>query len=417
MRDYIIHIDGDAYFASCEVARRPDLRGLPVVVGEEKGIACAMTYEAKKLGVYRGMPVFKIRQEFPQVVVISSHFELYHEYNNKLVQILKQYLPKVERYSVDECFAITPKMDEKDIVPFVEMLKSKVQTSLGITFSFGVATTKTLAKIASKKDKPDGLVVLLDPNFIEKTLTETPVASVWGIGRQTSAKLVGMNVLTVKQFIDVSKYKILSLFSEPVFHTQEELKGNKIFEVNTTYDPQKSVQATRSMEKSTSSEAVLWSELSRNVEMACEDIRGMNLLAGSVGFFYKKAVTRYRVSHAFKLSFHTDDPVMILKEIKIFISKVYQKNEHYKGTGVSLYDLRSKDMVTDDLFGITKAMDVSSNLRLKAIDGLNRKFGKWTIMHASSLNSVLRRNKEGEERDKKDNFIYGLPLPYMGEVN
>ncbi len=417
MKNYIIHIDGDAYFASCEVARRPDLFGQPVVVGEEKGIACAMTYEAKALGVYRGMPVFKIRQEFPQVTVISSHFELYHEYNNKLVEILKQYLPQVERYSVDECFAITPKLDARDIIPFVEMLKSKVQTSLGITFSFGVSTTKTLAKIASKKDKPDGLVVLLDPDLIEKTLTETPVASVWGVGRQTSAKLIGINVLTAKQFIDISKDKILSLFSEPVFHTQSELKGNKIFEVNTIYEPQKSVQATRSMEKSTSSESVLWSELSRNVEMACEDIRRMNLLTGSVGFFYKKAVTKYRVSHAFKLSLHTDDPTIILKEIKFFLSKVYQKNERYKGTGVSLYDLRSKDMVTNDLFGESRCMDISSNLRLKTVDGLNRKFGKWTVMQASSLNSVLRRNKEGEERNKKDNFIYGLPLPYMGEAN
>jgi nucleotidyltransferase/DNA polymerase involved in DNA repair len=297
------------------------------------------------------------------------------------------------------------------------MLKDKVQTSLGITFSFGVATTKTLAKIASKKDKPDGLVVLLDPLLIEKTLMETPVASVWGVGRQTSAKLIGINVLTAKQFIDTPKDKILSLFSEPVFHTHEELLGNKIFEVNDKYEPQKSVQATRSMERSTTSSEVLWSELSRNVEMVCEDIRSMNLLAGSVGFFYKKSITKYRVSHAFKLSFHTDDPVIILKEIKNFISKVYQKNESYKGTGVSLYDLRSKDMVTNDLFGQSVAMDVSSNSKLKAIDSLNKKYGKWTVMHASSLNSILRRNKEEEERNKKDNFIYGLPLPYMGEAN
>src|SRR3989338_9935236 len=100
---YILHIDGDAFFASCEISRRPDLKGKPVVVGEERGIACALTYEAKALGVYREMPIFKIRQEYPQVAVLSSHFELYEKYRENLVQILRENLPLVESYSIDEC--------------------------------------------------------------------------------------------------------------------------------------------------------------------------------------------------------------------------------------------------------------------------------------------------------------------------
>ena len=85
----ILHIDGDAFFASCEIARRPDLLGKPVVVGEDRGIACAMSPQAKKLGVYRGMPVFKIKKEFPDVVVLSSHFELYEKNHENLAEILK----------------------------------------------------------------------------------------------------------------------------------------------------------------------------------------------------------------------------------------------------------------------------------------------------------------------------------------
>ncbi|HEY4512550.1 MAG TPA: DNA polymerase IV, partial [Candidatus Paceibacterota bacterium] len=68
--NYILHLDGDAFFASCEIARRPDLKNKPVVIGEERGIACAFSYEAKKLGIHRGMPIFKIRKEFPQVKIL-----------------------------------------------------------------------------------------------------------------------------------------------------------------------------------------------------------------------------------------------------------------------------------------------------------------------------------------------------------
>lgn len=102
----ILHVDGDNFFVACEVARFPHLKGKPVIVGEERGIASAMSYEAKKLGVHRGMPVFEIRKQFPQVIILPSHFELYEQYALKLYQVLCKYSDTVERYSIDECFAL-----------------------------------------------------------------------------------------------------------------------------------------------------------------------------------------------------------------------------------------------------------------------------------------------------------------------
>ena len=104
----VLHVDGDGFFASCEISRRPDLKGKPVVVGEERGIASAMSYEAKRLGVTRGMPIFKVRQEFPQVTILSSHFELYEQFASALYSILTKHFANVEWYSIDECFAEVP---------------------------------------------------------------------------------------------------------------------------------------------------------------------------------------------------------------------------------------------------------------------------------------------------------------------
>src|SRR6185369_6203305 len=101
----ILHIDGDYFFASCEISLNPSLRGKPVVTGQERGIATSMSPEAKALGVHRGMPVFKIRKEFPQVIITTSNYKNYGIFAQRMYDIVRRYSPLVEEYSIDECFA------------------------------------------------------------------------------------------------------------------------------------------------------------------------------------------------------------------------------------------------------------------------------------------------------------------------
>ena len=416
LEEYILHIDGDAFFASCEISRRPDLLGKAVVVGEDRGIACALTYEAKKLGIYRGMPVFQIRKQFPQVTVLSSHFELYEKYNANLVKILKEYLPVVESYSVDECFTILPKMEKEVLIDFVKKLKTKVQTSLGITFSFGVAPTKTLAKIASKKEKPNGCVFLLDENEITKALKETQIGAVWGIGNQTSASLLSKNTKTAYEFINTPRHTIKDLFSEPVLEKWEELRGIKILEVSSEHEDQKSIQATRALIKATSLEQEIFSELSRNIEVGCENLRRAYLFTNSVSAFLKHADgLRQRESVSTILPFYTQDPKVILKFLRPLISSIMDKSIRYKATGIALLNLKRQNFINDDLFG-TQNTHLSKNMHLEAIDALNRKFGDFSVMHATSFGAVSKRREDFLKREKKDSYEYNLPLPYMGEA-
>ncbi len=416
MQKYILHIDGDAFFASCEVARRPDLKGKPVVVGEEKGIACALTYEAKALGVYRGMPIFKIRKEFPQVAVISSHFDLYEEYQRNLLSILRAYLPLVEPYSIDECFATVPDMPRTDLESFIRNLKLKVQDSLGVTYSFGIAHTKTLAKVASKLDKPDGCVFLTSEREVMSALEGTPAGAIWGIGRKLSAALLGQNIKTAAEFVAMPLSKLEDTFSLPVAETYHELRGTQIYKVHESREDQKTIQATRSLERATTDLSLLYSELSRNVETACMHLRAAGLLTNAVHAFLRHADHgRFRESDGTMLPIYTDDPKVILRELKPVIGRIYEKGLRYKSTGLTLLNLKREQDIPHDLFG---AQDIHDEDRkyLKVIDNLNHKFGSWSVMHASSLKSVLKRRKESEARDSRDNYEYGLPFPYMGEV-
>jgi len=108
----ILHVDGDAFFASCEVARNPALKGKPVVTGQERGIASALTYEAKALGVVRGMSIREIRKRYPSVVVLPSDYATYSLYSRRMYSIVRRYSPCVDEYSIDECFADLTCQDE-----------------------------------------------------------------------------------------------------------------------------------------------------------------------------------------------------------------------------------------------------------------------------------------------------------------
>src|SRR3989344_8621965 len=144
-----LHADGDSFFVACELTVRPELRGKPVIVGGDRGIAVAMSREAKKLGVTRGMPVFQIKKLFPQVVILSHHFDLYEDIAKRMQQILSSYFNKIEVYSIDECFAL---VDPSEVKYFggeknlLAELKREIEGTLNVTYSLGLARTKALAK-------------------------------------------------------------------------------------------------------------------------------------------------------------------------------------------------------------------------------------------------------------------------------
>jgi DNA polymerase-4/DNA polymerase V len=101
----IVHIDGDSFFASCEIAKNPQLRGKPVITGKERGIVSSMSYEAKRLGVTRAMKLSDIKKICPDAIILPSDYETYSLYSKRMYEIVRRYTPDIEEYSIDECFA------------------------------------------------------------------------------------------------------------------------------------------------------------------------------------------------------------------------------------------------------------------------------------------------------------------------
>lgn len=414
----ILHVDGDGFFAACEVARRPDLRGKPVVVGEDRGIACAMTYEAKRLGITRAKPIFEIKREFPQVVILPSHFELYEQYSEKLYRILRSHLESVEWYSIDECFALVPESFAKRHGSWehaIRYIKEDVQEKLGITFSFGLAETKVLAKVASGYQKPDGCMVLFNDKK-DRFLMNTEIGDIWGIGWRLSKKLRMMGVKTAYQFVETPRVSLERQFAEPLIETWQELHGYRVYDVRTKDSIQKSLQATRSFVPASSNKEFVLSELSRNVEIICRRLRDQKLATRKISVFLKsKALfNRFRTASV-ELDCYTQSPSDILRALRQSYYEIFDPKESYRATGITVYELIPEYRIKQDLFGFQESA-TSRGLHFQIYDAIQDKYGNGTISLASSMKSILKRKREQEDRNSRDSYIWRLPLPYMGEV-
>src|SRR5262249_44458036 len=145
----ILHIDGDAFFASCEQASNPKLKGRPVVTGKERGIAASMSYEAKARGVVRGMSIRDILKICPEVIYLPSDYEAYSLLSTRFFAIVRRYTPDVEEYSIDECFASLTGLRRQYRTSYERIaahIKRDLDRELGFTFSVGLAPNKVIAK-------------------------------------------------------------------------------------------------------------------------------------------------------------------------------------------------------------------------------------------------------------------------------
>ena len=197
----ILHVDMDAFFASVELARRPQLRGRPVIVGgEERAVVLAATYEARAFGVHSAMPMATARRMCPQAIVVPPDMQAYRTVSAAVMDALADVTTLVEQVSVDEAFLDVSGARRRLGPPttIAALIRRRVQAEHGITCSVGIAGSKFVAKLASGHAKPDG--VLLVPRAATVDFLHTlPVGALWGVGERTEAALARWGIRTVAQ--------------------------------------------------------------------------------------------------------------------------------------------------------------------------------------------------------------------------
>ncbi|HET8718205.1 MAG TPA: DNA polymerase IV [Nocardioidaceae bacterium] len=195
----ILHVDMDAFYASVATRDRPDLRGVPVIVGGgHRGVVLSASYEAREYGVRSAMPMTRARRVCPGAVVLPPDFEAFGSVSASVMESFRQVTPVVEAVSLDEAFLDVSGAVRRLGSPYAiaEQLRARIFDEQGITCSVGVAPTVALAKLGSKRAKPDGVVVV-PPDAVTAFLHPLDVGELWGVGEKTAAMLHRLGLMTV----------------------------------------------------------------------------------------------------------------------------------------------------------------------------------------------------------------------------
>jgi len=213
----ILHIDMDAFFASIEQQRRPELAGKPLVIGgkgdpTKRGVVSTASYEARKFGIHSAMPLRTAYKLCPDAVFLPVDYKDYSMVSKMIKKILREFTPIIEEAGIDEAF-----LDISEIrngsEEIAKEIKKRIKKETGLTCSIGIAPNKLLAKIASDMDKPDGLTIIAEED-IEHSIWPLPVRKLRGVGPKNTAYLKEMGIRTIGELASISLNKLIERFGK-----------------------------------------------------------------------------------------------------------------------------------------------------------------------------------------------------------
>lgn len=405
----IVHIDGDAFFASCEQVVHPDLKGKPVATGSERGIISSASYEARAFGVKRGVPPWEAKKMCPGLIFINSDYRVYREFFQRMFAVMRKFTPFVEEYSIDEAFADITGFDALYSCSYPEVarrMKEAIERELSLTVSAGVSVSKVLAKVGSKWKKPSGCTAIA-PNEIEIFLEKLPVGNLWGVGKRLSERLEGHGVYSALDFAQRGLGFVKSFFTKPQVELWRELHGESIYPViDALKDGQSSVSKTRTFTPSRNDKSFLWAQLLKNLEHACERVRGYGQVALGLSIFLKTAEFRF-VGEERKLARKSALPTEMVGLLSEMFEKIFREGVLYRATGVTLTGLcfARDEREHERQLSLFDASDVlereeKAKRMYDAVDKLVNKMGRHAIYLSSSM-SARKGSRDSARYDQQ----------------
>lgn len=387
----ILHVDGDAFFASCEQAVHPEYRGKPVVTGKERGIVSAASYEAKRYGVKRGVALWDVKKLCPDAIIVPSDYETYSLFSKRMFEIIRRFTSDVEEYGIDEGFADITGMRRPLRMSYpaiARTIKETIERELGISVSVGLASSKVLAKLGSRWNKPSGCVAIRT-HEIPQYLKATPTGEIWGIGPQTSHYLSKFRIHTALEFIKQPEDWVIRNLTKPHYEIWQELQGRSVFPIRAAlHDTYASISKTRTFTPPSRDPSVVFAQLSKNIENAFIKARRHHLAAQKFFLFLKQQSFRIRGVEG-TLVRASAFPSDVLPIAERLFKELYQRGEWYRATGIVLMNLHRSDVTQLNLFERPVALERLERL-YATVDELSARYGKHTVFVGSSFFAQTR---------------------------
>ena len=377
----ILHVDMDAFFASVEERDNPALKGKAVVVGTGiRGVVSAANYEARKFGIHAAMPVGRAKRLAPHAIFVPPNMSRYSEVSSHIMEIFRSVTPLVEPLSLDEAFldVTGAKRLLGDGREIAKQIRAKVEASEGITCSVGIATTKFIAKLASGRCKPNGMLEIASDRVLE-FLHPLPVNAIWGVGPKTNEELLKLGLQTVADIANTPRQTLIRALGEAAGASLYELSWGRDYRDVEPKEVDKSISAVETFDSDTEDQEIVLRELLRLTEKATYRMREKDFSARTISI---------------KVRFADFKTITRSKTVPLAISATHEVYEVVKTLFIALKLDRARiRLVGVSLDGLEDGIDGTEQLVLgerengwrqatAAIDKASARFGQGSVRPA-----------------------------------
>jgi DNA polymerase V len=393
-------VDCNNFYCSCERVFNPKLENVPLVVlSNNDGCAVARSAEAKALGIKMGEPWFELKHLVKRhgLVGLSSNYTLYGDMSQRVMQVLRDFTPDVEVYSIDESFLRIERMQLlwPSHADMGQAIRLRVRQWTGIPVCVGIGPTKTLAKLANHiaKKSPEFEGVVDVTAFPEKDLatllSRVDVGEVWGVGHRIAAKLEGLGIRTVEDLRRASPKMIRLHFSVVLERTVAELQGVSCLALEDVAPPKKQIVSSKSFGQMVETLAELGEALSTYVSRAAEKLRVQGSVCGALQVFvmtnrFRAEDPQYSNGMVVPLSNPTNNTLPLAAAALYGLKRIYRPGFSYKKCGVMLMDLSPVTQRQQSLFSQVDDEAKHSQALMTVLDNINARYGRDTLTIASA---------------------------------
>ena len=391
--------DCNNFFVSCERVFRPDLWDKPVLVlSGNDGCVISRSNEVKALGIKMGVPLYQIRDlvEKHHIACFSSNFSLYGDLSARVMSLLRKHTTRFEQYSIDEGFITLDHVPPAERKTYCENLVREIYQGTGIPVPMGIAPSKTLCKVASKYAKKfpgyNGACMIDTDEKRLKALAGFEVGDVWGVGRQTAAKLAALGISTALQFAEMSESRVQSLMHKPGLLTWRELHGIDCIDTSEMVSKQ-SITTSRTFANPITTLPLMEQQLANFCDTCARKLRMQKSLCAQLIVFahtsrFRTDIEQCQIVQTVNLSIPTSDTRELLSYMLNAFRPYFREGVQFKKAGVIFSRIVPEGSVVADLFD---ERDRTRDAALqRTIDKIRDKSGRNAILLATQLPNLSR---------------------------
>ena len=389
-------IDCNNFYVSCERLFQPKLEGKPVVVlSNNDGCVVSRSQEVKDLGISMAVPWFQLKDIARRhgIIALSSNYTLYADISNRVMRLLSQYSPDQEIYSIDESFldltGMAKSSNSDSLTEYGQHMRSTIKQCVGIPVCVGIASSKTLAKLANhvaKKQKQYHSVCdfnAMTARVLDNLLAKIEVGEVWGVGRRSTERLQQMGINTVLELKYSPAKRVRAEFGVVMERIVAELNGEACLELDEVTPPRQQIICSRSFGVSVVALEDLEQAVIAYTSRAAEKLRDQQSLAGGIQVYIRTSPHRkedqlYQQAMLLPLFEPTDDTRLLCHAALSALRQIYRSGYAYQKAGVMLTEIIAASARPRTLFDDAAAQQKSTAL-MTTLDRINRRMGSGTL--------------------------------------